>query len=111
METITQNYISSKGSYNAWLPLDRLCTHDPLLAFKVILEILENSKDEEVIENLAAGPMEDLLVRNGKKIIQRIIEESHENKELRKLMGGVWKNEIDNSVWLEIEKIRGTDVW
>src|SRR4051812_29100223 len=56
----------------AYQALDKLCASDPDRALDIILLILESSPPTRVLDNLAAGPLEDLLVRNGTKVLDRV---------------------------------------
>ena len=84
-----------------------LCEGEPETCLDVICEILEQTDDSLVLANLAAGPLEDLLVKNGLKVIDRIKLKAKEDKNFQKLLGAVWRNDISNPVWREIKAIAG----
>ena len=93
------------ATFWAWEKLDTICDRDPNLCFSLILEILAVDKSEAVIENLSAGPLEDLLVRHGRTVIERIETEAKVNPDFRLLLGGVWRNTIKKDVWKRVQAL------
>jgi hypothetical protein len=94
----------------AWDELDRLCWKYPEQAWDTILQILEADQSDVIRENLAAGPLEDLLVHHGAKIIARVEEKARQDPRFRLLLGGVWERSIQPEVWARVEKARG-GIW
>ena len=72
-----------------------------------ILEILRRRPSENVLNVLAAGPLEDLIAKRGNDFIDRIEAEAHRDPEFRNLLGGVWKNATPDDVWARVDKARG----
>ena len=62
------------STFWAYETLDRICRDDPERALEIILLAAGLTTDQRILDNLAAGPLEDLLVRNGPVIISRIEE-------------------------------------
>jgi hypothetical protein len=60
-------------------------------AWKAILEILARTRESEVLEILAAGPLEDLICEWGRLVIDRIEGEANRNPDFRALLAGVWE--------------------
>lgn len=89
----------------AYEKLDELCSKEPLRALKIVREIFELNPEERVIANLAAGPLEDLLVRHGLELMPHLRQYIRENKELSKLLEGVWIDKMDTDVQLALEEI------
>lgn len=75
----------------------------PFDALAVILEILKISDEKRIVANLAAGPLEDLLVEHGKAVIDRVIVLAESDPKFRDLLQGVWGNSIDEGVWERIK--------
>ena len=64
---------------------------------------------EEFIDGcLAAGPLEDLIVKFGDKLIHQIELESQKNPKLRKQLGLIYKRNISDDLWERILKLRTT---
>jgi hypothetical protein len=91
----------------AWEELDHLCSTDPTTALATILTILATDQSDVVVENLAAGPLEDLLVRHGEEFIDRIEVEATKNPAFKLLLGGVWENTMDPTVWARVQRAAG----
>lgn len=62
--------------------------------------------DDMIMANLAAGPLEDLLNKNGSEYIDRVTEEASRSEKFNTLLGGVWKSGIESEVWSKIESTR-----
>jgi hypothetical protein len=83
----------------------------PGVAFDFILEVLAMESNERVLGNLAAGPLEDLLGGHGEQLMPRIEAEARCNRRFSKLLGGVWKNDIDGPVWKKVLELRDLSGW
>jgi len=90
----------------AWEDFNATIHKNPDQALKLILEVLDRNQSPQILANLAAGPLEDLLVFHGSAIIDRVEKLARQAPMFRKLLGGVWKNDIENDVWLRLEKFR-----
>lgn len=87
--------------------LHTLTEQAPESAFDVIMRAFEMAGDDETVAFLAAGPMEDLIGRNGELVIRRIEEEAWRDSEFRKLLQGVWSQGDDESdVWQRVLRAR-----
>lgn len=95
----------------AYIELDKLVSNEPNKALDIIGNIINVDDSDVVAENLAAGPLEDLLVRHGESILDSIIDLSKKDIKFYSLLGGVWENTIDKDVWDKIQKTVGTDLW
>jgi len=84
--------------------VERLCDDAPASALRVILEILKLSPDERIRENLAAGPLETLLVKQGEAVIGSVESLIASNREFKELVEGVWRNKISEQVWERLER-------
>lgn len=91
----------------AWETLDVLVDRDPEMAWQVIDLIWRRDKEDMTLANLAAGPVEDLLVRHGAAFIERMYLIARREPVFRKLLGGVWRNSIAEPVWQRLKEIAG----
>jgi hypothetical protein len=80
-------------------------------AFIVIRAILALDASNRVLQVLAAGPVEDLLVKHGPDLIGKVEVEAHRDPAFRKLLGGVWKSGIDSEVWRRVEGVWDRRGW
>src|SRR4029453_10263287 len=94
-------------SFWAFGELYDLVREQPSVAWELILSILERDHGDQVLMNLSAGPLEDLLVEHGESFIDRVEQEAQRDPWFRNLLGGVWKNAIDDRVWARVEAARG----
>lgn len=90
----------------SFMKLDEWVRVKPDLAWQAILEIVKARPSAEVLSNLAAGPLEDLLCRHGESFIARIEQEAERSVEFKRLLAGVWRRRMDQSVWDRVERIR-----
>ncbi|NIT14624.1 MAG: hypothetical protein GTN99_10395, partial [Candidatus Dadabacteria bacterium] len=67
---------------------DELSAQDCLSA---ILVILSKNPPFNVISNLAAGPLEDLIHECGEEVINDIEMLARQNPKFKHLLGGVWQ--------------------
>jgi hypothetical protein len=58
----------------------------------------------DVLNYVAAGPVEDLLCIHGPKVVDRILIEARSSPEMRIALHGVWgENRMDPSVWKKLQ--------
>ena len=72
--------------------LDTLVTSEPERAWPLICEIIRRiaPKDEDILAYVAAGPLEDLLVRHPYAFIDRIESLAGKDAHFRRAVSGVW---------------------
>ena len=87
----------------AYDELEQLISNHPFDALEIILAILEITKDGRTIASLAAGPLESLLVKHGKRVVERVIGHATTDPRFYELLQGVWGNSVDRDVWKAIE--------
>ena len=97
--------IEAESTWWAYEKLEQLIDQNPQRAFEVILEILKLADEERVLDNLAAGPLETLLVKNGDKVIEDVVYWAKNNTKFFELLRGVWGNSIDERIWSKIKRI------
>jgi hypothetical protein len=59
-----------------------------------------------VFSILAAGPLEDLLANFGVVYIDRVEALARQDPKFNELLGGVWKNSIEDEVWDRVIHVR-----
>lgn len=92
--------------FNATIILDELCKKNVDEAWSVITEIFENNANKEIVmDNLAAGPLEDLLVYHGAEVINLVKKYCGSHSSFKEVVSGVWRNRIDLVVWDELQKL------
>jgi hypothetical protein len=88
-----------------------LALDQPEELWDFILEVLKREPPEEVIEVLAAGPLEDYIANLGDKVIDRVEEQSAADPKFRNLLGGVWRNSMSDEVWKRVQACRDRSGW
>ena len=101
------NKSGEDSTFWAYEELDDICRNDPDLCWELILEILRIDQSDRVVGNLAAGPLEDLLVRHGAKMIDRVESQARKDRRFKNLLGGVWKNAMSDDVWSRVKAVSG----
>jgi len=70
--------------------LDDLVRDDPQEALSLTLTLIDAAESDKLLAVVAAGPLEDLLTKQGTAVIDRIEEESRRNDKVRLALSGVW---------------------
>ena len=87
-------------------------THEkPEIGLELILAALEKTQSSHILEVLSAGPLEDLLVYHGERIIEKVEIEARKNKRFASLLGGVWQNAMPDHIWDRIRKVWDRSGW
>jgi hypothetical protein len=84
----------------------QLIREDPEAAWSIIQIIREEGSDF-ILSNLAAGPLEDLLVAHGDRFIDRVETLARHDAQFRKLLGATWENSMSPKLWRRIKAVAG----
>jgi len=77
----------------------------PEICWVAILTIVAKNPSQRILDNLASGPMEELLELHGAEFIDRIEKEARANPSFQNLLQSVW--EITNkALWERILRAR-----
>ncbi len=88
-----------------------LVRHSPQEAWQLILAVLERDKSIEIQEVLSAGPLEDLLAKHGESMIATVEAEARSNPYFARLLGGVWRNAMSESIWVRVQGVWDRRGW
>lgn len=88
-----------------------LALENPEELWDIILEILKRDPPTEVIEVLAAGPLEDYIAKLGEKVIDRVEAHAAADPKFKNLLGGVWRNSISDDVWRRVQACWDQSGW
>ena len=89
----------------AMIELWDLCREAPESAWSAILEIISKDHSDQILSDVAAGPMEDLLAYHGALVIDRVESCARSNPSFERMLGNVWKNAISDDVWNRVKAI------
>ena len=95
-------------SFWSFMIMTELVSDYPDEAFSVIKELLQIDDSPEVVGQVAAGPIEDLLVEHGLELIDAIEDEARKNPNFNHALGGVWQSDSLPEVWERVERVRKT---
>ncbi len=84
---------------------------EPEKALDLVSAILKLKPNNETIEVLAAGPLEEVLAQHGPLIIDRVEKEASLSLSFAKLLGGVWKNAMTPDVWARVQNTWDRSEW
>lgn len=91
-------------NFLAYEKFNEIIFTSPDEGFEIIKSILAKTENDDVLDNLAAGPLEDLVRFHGNKFIDKIELQAKNDEKFKSLLGGLWQvGEAD--VWGRIEKI------
>lgn len=82
-----------------------LSNDDPESCWKVIHLIRQLDGSDTILANLAAGPLEDLLVYHGNDFIDRIESFAEKDQQFKKLLGAVWQRDMPDNIWKRVKAV------
>lgn len=88
-----------------------LVREEPDVAWQLVLSVLRLDTSPEIQEVLSAGPLEDLLSKHGEFIIGRVELQAKADPAFARLLGGVWKNSMSESVWSRVQAVWDRSGW
>jgi len=88
-----------------------LLDREPEELWKFILLVHRKDQSPAIQQILAAGPLEDLLAKHGQIFIERIEHEAATDPAFALLLGGVWKNRMNDHVWARIQAVWDRRGW
>lgn len=84
-----------------------LCEDEPETCWEVIHLIRKHDGSEVLLANLAAGPVEDLIVKHGASFIDRIEVLAKSDGQFKKILGAVWQQDMPDAVWERVKAVAG----
>jgi hypothetical protein len=105
MQRLPESSQERNTKFWAFERLSDLVQENPEEAWNVIEAMRRLDGADSILANIAAGPLEDLLVRHGDKFIDRFEVLARDDQQFRKLLGGVWQNSMSDSLWARIRTI------
>ena len=88
-----------------------LCRDEPEAAWQFILAVLETDRSDRIVQNLSAGPLEDLLAKHPQQAIGWVELEAKTNPHFASLLGGVWQNAMPDDVWARVQAVWDRRGW
>jgi hypothetical protein len=94
--------ITTPGVHCGFDALDKICAQNPSRAVRIVQLICSKDSSDQIMQVLAAGPLENLLVKHGRQIIDQVEDAARESPVFRELLEGVWQREMDAAVWQRV---------
>ena len=85
--------------------------NEPETLWLLILEIHQRDRSGPIQQVLSAGPLENLLAMHGDRFIDRVEMEGRKDPSFAKLLGGVWQNNMTDTVWKRVHAVRDRRGW
>jgi hypothetical protein len=82
-------------------------TATPDQQWKFILLAMKHAETDEELGHIAAGPMEHLLGWHGDQYIAIVEQEAQQNPKFARMLTGVCKYLMNDTVWQRIESLQG----
>ncbi|WP_395396333.1 DUF6869 domain-containing protein (plasmid) [Novosphingobium sp. BL-8A] len=103
----------------AWAIYD-LTEDDPAVAWDAIKHVVarytlqellaaEKNEAQRIVECTASGPIEKLLIAHGPRFIGAMETEARRDLRMAWALGGVWRNSINEEVWLRGRRAAGAN--
>ncbi|QWF18312.1 DUF6869 domain-containing protein [Lysobacter capsici] len=69
------------------------------LIVEFVNNVLEKDSSEYVMDNLAAGPIESMIFKDEAMAVRVIIGAAKKNDAFRRMLDGVWQNNVSSEFW------------
>jgi hypothetical protein len=89
-ERVVESWFVHQETFWAWERVHDFVDNDPELAWRVVMLLAENAPSDDILEFIAAGPLEDLLRKHGEHFVDRVEEWARRDDRFRECLGGVW---------------------
>lgn len=103
---IEYHHTDDDDLFKAVAKLERMVVSNEERAWRVILTILKKDNSDAVMSNLAAGPMEDILVQHGDDVIERVEAKAEKDPDFKKMIMGVWQNDMSEDIWHRVKALQ-----
>lgn len=74
----------------AWEAVSDAVSDRPEEGWQLILELIREAPNNKILANVAAGPLEDLIVQHSKRFIDRIEVTARKDPRFQLALTGVW---------------------
>lgn len=106
------DYAESQSDANSWAGstmVGMTFYASPEQQWDLILELINKAPDSEnVLQTIAAGPLEGYLGRFGDSAIDDVESLAASDAKFARVLSGVWQHGMSNSVWQRVRKIQRT---
>ncbi|MCP5500201.1 MAG: hypothetical protein H7A25_09890 [Leptospiraceae bacterium] len=82
----------NKELFNYWEYVNNLINNDSNKSWQLILTLIKYSNSDQILANIAAGPLEDFINKYYKDFYSKIDNQLRIDSKFRKCITGVWLN-------------------
>lgn len=86
----TEKRGTSDPLFAAWEGVADLVDRDPEAGWALTLALIAAAPDDQVLANVAAGPLESLISRSPELMIDRVEQQARRDAKFRRCLTGVW---------------------
>jgi hypothetical protein len=101
-EDLIAAWLEYQRNWWAFGALQDLCASDPEAAWPILLRIVSLAENDELLESIGAGPLEDLLQAHGHTLVARLEAEAPTNPKLQKALASAWLPRAEDSTTLRL---------
>jgi len=110
LEALAGDWLTYVQTFWAHEEVERIVAEDtPERAWTVLRELIRASPDEEALGSIGAGPLENLLARDGDRVIDAIETAAATDPRVRYCIGNVWQREMSDALWSRLVTARGDE--
>jgi hypothetical protein len=105
MQRAERNSPAYEAEFWSFEAIWEFCRNRPEDAWKAIVEIYGSEPEDIVLANLAAGPVEDLLVYHGSVALPWMAACCAAQPGFAKVLQMVWRNAMPDEVWDGLKRL------
>jgi hypothetical protein len=95
---LAESWLQVQRHFWAFISLDQLCENEPEEAWSVIQLLIDLSDTDDLLGDVGAGPLEDLISNHAPRFVDRIEESARNSPAFKKALSRVWLSEGESPV-------------
>lgn len=82
-----------EGDFRTWMQVEEIVRRDPDEGWLLVLALVDAARNHEELMYVAAGPLEEFLIRHGQRKLADLTAAAQGSRKLRRALAGVWGRE------------------
>jgi len=95
--SLIEAWLTFQRNWWAYEAMEHLCRNEPHECWITLLELLDAADTDDLLGDIAAGPLEDFLRLHGLQFVSKVEQEATANAKLRLALAGVWLPRSDDA--------------
>ncbi len=95
-QSLVNSWLTFKRHWWAFETLDNMCRDNPEEAWLIVVALVAAADPEDLLGDIGAGPLEDLLSEHGAAFVERAEAAARTNPRFAKALSNVWLSEKDS---------------